>query len=74
MINLQLKTANIILVYKNTSIQDYENISSVNSCFFKTLARLAVALQGFALSLGRLRLRECSLKREVVLNICEVRK
>lgn len=66
---LRLKTANIILVYKNISIQDYKNISSVNS-WINPLARLAVALQDFVLSLGRLRLRECSLKREVVLSIC----
>lgn len=63
------KTVNIILVYKNTSIQEYKETSSVNS-WKNPLARLANALQGYALSLDRLRLRELFVNRRVVLSIC----
>lgn len=69
MIIINAKTANIILVYKNISIQEDKNISSVNS-WTSPLARLANALQDFVLSLGRLRLRELFLDRKVVLSIC----
>ena len=59
------KTANIILVYKNISIQDYENISSVYS-WINPLARLTTSFQDFVLSLGKRLL----LKRRVALIIC----
>lgn len=64
------KTVNIILVYKNISIQVYENSSSVNS-WTSPLTRLANATEDFVLSLGRLRLRELFLDRKVVLSISQ---
>jgi hypothetical protein len=68
--NIQSKTANIILVYKNTSILDYKDISSVNSWISNPLTRLANAIEDFVLSVGRLRLTELFLDRKVVLSIC----
>lgn len=60
-----LKTANIILVYKNISIQAYKNTSRVNS-WTSPLTRMAYACKDFVLSLGR----DCFRQGEVVLSIC----
>lgn len=61
---MSTKTANIILVYKNISIQDYENTSRVFS-WTSPLTRLAKAIEACGLSFGKDRWSETS-----ILSIC----
>lgn len=61
---MSMKTANIILVYKNISIQDYENTSRVFS-WTSPLTRLAKAVKAYGLSFGKDRWSKTS-----ILSIC----
>jgi len=67
------KTANVILVYKYSRIKENKHTRRVVSRI-NPLARWLIALKGFALSLGRLRLERQFLSERSILSTCEVAK